>query len=153
ALACTWVLRDEKNHAVGVDLHGPTLDWGRAHNVAALGDAKERLTLVQDDVRAVSRPLADVTMALNFSYWIFKPRQELKDYFSSVKRGLKRDGMFVLVLFGGTESMMASDEARRIEAGVTFDGTRVPSFRYEWEQARYDPDTGDFLCRIHFRLT
>lgn len=152
SLACTWVLRDEANRAVGVDLDGPTLQWGREHNVVALGEAEDRLELVQDDVRSVTRRRAEVTMALNFSYWIFKERAKLLEYFRAVRRGLMDDGMFVLDLFGGTEAMMASDESRKIEKSVTFDGTRVPAFQYEWEQARYDPVTGDFLCRIHFKL-
>ncbi len=152
ALACTWILRDEANRALGVDLDGPTLAWGREHNVAALGEAEDRLELVQDDVRAVSRPRVDVTMALNFSYWIFTERAALLDYFRTARRGLKPDGMLVLDLFGGTESMMESEESRKIDASVTFDGTRVPGFRYEWEQARYDPITGAFVCHIHFKL-
>ena len=37
-LACWFVKLHRDNHAVGVDLHWPTLAWGRIHNVARLLD-------------------------------------------------------------------------------------------------------------------
>ena len=36
ALSCTWVKRDKKNEAWGVDLDQPTLDWGIKHYVPTL---------------------------------------------------------------------------------------------------------------------
>jgi len=152
ALACTWVLRHPENRAIGVDLDRPTLEWGETRNLAALGDARSRVELFEANVLEVQRPKADVTMALNFSYWIFKQRAQQLEYFKSVRRGLKPGGLFILDLFGGTESMVESDEDRKIDAEVTFDGTRVPGFKYSWEQAEYNPVTGDFVCHIHFKL-
>ena len=42
---------------------------------------------------------ADVTVAFNFSYFIFKTRKQLVEYFKKVREGLKDDGVFFLDLF------------------------------------------------------
>lgn len=151
-LACTWVKRRPENRAVGVDLHRPTLQWGIEHNVKVLGDAAARLSLRQDDVRAVTRPRVDVTVALNFSYWIFRPRAEMLRYFKAARAGLAEGGMFIVDLFGGSEAMVVNEERRRIEASVTFDGTRVPAFTYFWDQQTFNPIDNHFICHIHFQL-
>lgn len=152
ALACTWVLRREGNRALGVDLDRKTLDWGIEHNVKVLGEDSSRLELKQENVCSVFNPKADVTMALNFSYWVFKTRAEILAYFKAAHRSLKKDGVFVLDLFGGAEAMMESEEEREIDSDVCFDGTRVPEFDYEWDQAHFNPITNDFTCHIHFTL-
>ena len=52
-LCCEWVKARKANRAVGVDIDDSVLDWGRAHNIAALGDdERERVTLVQEIGRA-----------------------------------------------------------------------------------------------------
>ncbi|MEZ4653693.1 MAG: hypothetical protein R3E12_08905 [Candidatus Eisenbacteria bacterium] len=56
ALAAEWVRKRPTNKALGIDLDGPTLDWGRRRNVEPLGPAAERLTLLQKNVLAVTRP-------------------------------------------------------------------------------------------------
>lgn len=152
ALACTWVKRRKKNRAIGVDLDAETLVWAREHNVAALGDAASRVELIQGDVCEVRQPKADVTMGLNFSYWIFANRQALLQYLKAAHAGLQQDGMLILDLFGGTEAAVKSEEERFISPEVCFDGTRLPSFSYIWDQAYYNPINGEFRCHIHFEL-
>lgn len=152
ALACSWIARRKKNEAIGVDLDGPTLAWARSHNVKKIGDAAERLTLIQDDVCRVTRPKVQVTMALNFSYWIFCTRKEMLRYFKAAYAGLEKDGILVLDLFGGSEAMVQTEEEREVEADTCFDGTRVGKFIYSWDQAKFNPINNDFVCHIHFRL-
>ncbi|MEM7393040.1 MAG: class I SAM-dependent methyltransferase, partial [Verrucomicrobiota bacterium] len=95
-LACAWVRSSSKNEAWGIDLDGPTLDWGRKRHVAQLEEKAKRLHLIQDDVLAAKAPKVDIVVAFNFSYWIFKERKTLLKYFKGVRRGLKDDGMVVL---------------------------------------------------------
>jgi hypothetical protein len=152
ALACEFVRRHSENRAWAVDLHKPTLNWGRAHHVSRLGNAAERVSLVQDNVLNVHRPKVDLVAALNFSYSVFKTREALRNYFSSALTSLNREGMLVLDAFGGTEAMETSKEDRRIPAAISLDGRKLPSFTYVWDQARFNVVTHEILCHIHFKF-
>lgn len=152
ALTCEWARRRAGNLAWGVDLHGPTLDWGREHRVARLGKAAERVQLLQADVLTVARPKVDVVMALNFSYSVFKERDSLGRYFERVRRCLLPGGMFFADAFGGQETMGELVERNRIAATRDWDGRRVPAFTYVWEQARFNAVDHHIVCHIHFHL-
>ena len=152
ALACSFVLRRQKNRAFGVDLDRKTLDWAREHNLPRLGEAASRLELIQADVKQVQQTRSDVTLGLNFSYWIFTTRASLLEYFRAALDGLKPDGLLILDLFGGSEAALETIEERQIPADQCFDGTKVPAFTYIWDQAHYNPISADFRCHIHFEL-
>lgn len=139
--ACEWVRRRRRNKAIGVDLDESVLAWGRAHNVASLGKAANRITLVADDVIKVETLPPDVIIAMNFSYWIFKKRQQMRRYFRRVLQALNNDGLFILDAFGGYDSFR-----------VTKDKTKNDGFTYIWDQAYYNPITGDMRCHIHFKF-
>lgn len=81
ALACDFVSRHRENRAWGVDLDRPTLDWGIEHHVSRLGAAADRVTLIEDNVLHVTEPKVDLVAALNFSFQIFKERNQLLEYF------------------------------------------------------------------------
>jgi SAM-dependent methyltransferase len=140
--SCEWVRRDEANSAVGVDIDSEVLEWGRRNRLSRLTeDQARRVELRQGDVlRTVSDPV-DAVGAFNFSYWIFKDRPKMLQYFQVVRDVLKDDGVFFLDAFGGYE---AFDEIK--------EKTRYDGFTYVWHQARYRPVTGELLCHIHFRF-
>jgi SAM-dependent methyltransferase len=141
-LSAGWVKERPDNTAIGVDLDLATLDWGREHNVAPLSpDEQSRLTLLHDDVMNVAEPKTDVLAALNFSYFEFKTRDDLRSYFEAVRRSLEPGGIFVLDMFGGWEAQME----------VT-DKTRNEGFTYVWEQTAYDPVSHLTQFHIHFRF-
>lgn len=152
ALACEWVRRGKDHRAWGVDLDRPTLEWGIKHYLPKLGRRAESLTLLCRDVLDEPETLVDVTAALNFSYCIFKSREQLLQYFKAARRGLGPDGIFFVDLFGGTEAVCEDDENRKIDASVGFDGTKIPKFTYIWEQASYNVIDHNILCHIHFKL-
>jgi len=152
ALACEWVRRNEKNRAFGIDLDQETLAWAAKHNVPALGKAAERLALTRGNVLDDSNPSADLIAALNFSFCVFKTRPFLLDYFRKVRSKLEPGGVFVLDIFGGTEAGAIDEEKRAIEACEAFDGRKVPSFTYVWDQYRFNPVDHHIVCRIHFKL-
>ncbi|MBU2501391.1 class I SAM-dependent methyltransferase [bacterium] len=140
-LAAAWVQRRRGNSALGVDLDGPTLEWGRRHNLAELGDRAGEVTLVQDDVRNVTGPAADVLAATNFSWWGFKTRPELKAYLQGARECLKPEGMLLLDCFGGPEAQVPQLEEREYEG-----------FTYCWDQDDFNPVTNGIRCLIHFEF-
>ena len=152
AIACEWVKRRRTNIAVGVDLHQDTLDWGRLHNIAKLHpEARGCVELLcRNVVRPGPRGVGmDVVMAMNFSYWVFKERGRLLEYFRSVRRSLVRDGVFVLDIYGGPDAMDQVHERRPIGRG----GGKGPGgFTYIWDQKKFDPITNETRCHIHFRM-
>jgi len=141
AIAAEWVRQDPQARALGVDLHAPTLRWGLEHNLAPLGPAAARVRLIEGDVRQVRRPAADVIAALNFSYFVFPTRAQLRSYFRSVRRSLTPGGLFVLDIFGGWEAQALTTETRR-----------RGGFTYIWEQVSFDPLSHRVRFHIHFRL-
>lgn len=152
ALSCAWVKRHGDNRAIGVDLDRDTLDWGRERYLPVLGEAAERVTLIEGDVLDVDEPKAELTAALNFSYQVFKDRETLGAYFRAARRALTDDGVFVLDVFGGTEAMIEEEEPRKIPAEKAFDGTKLPRFTYVWDQARFNPVDHTMTAHIHFKV-
>ena len=138
--ACEWVRRDPQHRAVGVDLDAEVLGWARAHNISKLTtSAARRLTLVQEDVLTANTVAADILLAFNFSYWTFKRRATLRRYFRQARAHLRSDGVFMLDAYGGYNAFKEMRE--RQDFG---------SFTYIWDQAKYDPVSGQTTCHIHF---
>ena len=152
ALAEAWVRRRRANRAWGVDLDRPTLDWAVAHRLPRMRAAAERLTLVCRDVRHGTRPRVDVVCALNFSYWVFRQRGDLLDYFRTARRSLRPGGLLIVNAFGGTDTMKTLVETRRIAISTSVDGDTVPAFTYVWEHVSFNPIDHGLVCHIHFRF-
>lgn len=153
ALASEFVRRHPENRAWGVDLHRPTLDWGKEHHLSRLGDAINRVRLIEDNVLNIQDPKVELVSALNFSYWVFKTRDALRRYFKNALDSLQEDGIFVLDAFGGTEAIEIMDEDRKIPASIGFDGRKIPAFTYVWDQARFNAITHELVCHIHFKFS
>lgn len=145
-LCCEWVRRGRDHQAIGVDLDPEVLAWARGHNLGGLtGPQRQRVELIQGDVRQVSTRVPDLILALNFSYWLLKERAELRGYFARVRDSLAEDGVLFLDAYGGYNSFRSLEERRPVR------GDFGP-FTYVWEQAHYDPITGGLLCHIHFEF-
>ncbi|MGD8413488.1 MAG: class I SAM-dependent methyltransferase [Candidatus Latescibacterota bacterium] len=141
-LSAEWVRTRPDNTATGVDLDEPTLNWAEENNLAPLEpDQRRRVTIVRDDVRNVVEPKVDIVAALNFSYFEFKTRESLLEYFKSARKSLKPGGLLILDMFGGWEAQME----------VT-DKTRYSGFTYVWEQTKYNPITHLTQFHIHFKF-
>lgn len=141
-LCAEWVKSSKDRTATGLDIDKPTLKWAAVHNVAPIGDAAERVTLLQQDVRATVKQKHDIICAFNFSYWIFKKRAEMVAYFTKVRTGLAKGGLFFLDAYGGWESHEPMKEHRKIKAG----------FSYVWDQNSFDAITHDVTNYIHFEF-
>jgi cyclopropane fatty-acyl-phospholipid synthase-like methyltransferase len=126
---------------VGVDLDDEVLEWARLNNIASLSpEEQQRISLVHDDVVYASVPLADVVLAMNFSYYLFIERAELLDYFRSVHANLADDGIFFLDAYGGYDSPKDIEESRDCEG-----------FTYIWEQSEFNP-IDSCMSYIHFEF-
>lgn len=139
--SCEWVRQIRDGTATGVDLDGPTLEYARRKNVAALGDRAGRVRLLRRNVLDGPGETPDIVAAYNFSYFVFKKRQELLRYFRRVHETLAGDGIFMLDIYGGPDAQVIQEET-----------TEHDGFDYVWDQARYNPITGEILCHIHFDL-
>lgn len=140
--SCEWVRRREANRAYGVDLDAEVQQWGREHHVACLDeDQQKRIALMHADVMEVETPPVDVVLAMNFSYWVFKQREVLIGYFRRIHEALVDDGILFLDCFGGHEAFEELKEPRKCKG-----------FTYVWHQAKYNPITGDYRCKIHFKF-
>lgn len=141
-LASHWIRRGKQYTAEGFDIDPDTVAWGVEHNFEPLGEKANRMTFHVKDVREPSRKKPDVRCAQNFSYFVFKERPELMQYLKSVHADLARDGVFVMDIYGGPESMHVMIEERKLDEGFT----------YVWDQHTYWPATGDYKAYIHFRF-
>ena len=142
-VCCEWVRRRRSNRAIGVDIDAEVLDWGRAHNLQSLTAAqRKRVDLRRDNVLKVKTEAPDVISAMNFSYWLFKERKQLKRYFRRARAALADDGVLFLDAYGGYDSFREIVEEREIE--------QAGGFTYIWEQERYEPVSGGLICHIHF---
>jgi SAM-dependent methyltransferase len=141
-LSAEWVRTRPDNVAIGVDLDEETLEWGRQNNLSSLDDEQlGRITLHHADVRDITEPKADVLAALNFSYFEFKTRDELRGYFEKARRSLAPGGLFIVDMFGGWEAQMEETD-KTVNSGFT----------YIWEQTKYDPLTHLTQFHIHFKI-
>ncbi len=143
-VCCEWVKRSKKNFAVGVDLDPKVLDWGKSHHLSKLNkEARQRVDLIEGDVLGIKTAKVDALLAMNFSYWVFKEREILLQYFKGAYQNLENDGILFLDAFGGYDSFREIDEEREIEE----DGQE---FDYIWDQAKFNPITNHLKCHIHF---
>lgn len=142
ALLCaTWVQSKSDRVATGLDIDGPTLAWGREHNVAPLGPDAARVTLLEQNVLVPPSTKFDLVCAFNYSFQTFKTRELLGRYFRAVHRSLVPEGLFVLDLLGGWESQQVLTEKRELDG-----------FTYVWEQASFDPISSHMVAHIHFHF-
>lgn len=141
-LTATWVKRGHQYTAEGFDIDPEPLEWGRVHNLKPLGKAAARARLHRADVRIPSDKSPDLRCAQNFSYCVFKTRNELLEYFRAVYEDLVPDGVFVIDVHGGPECMEEMEEETEQEEG----------FMYVWDQDKFWPVTGEAMLYIHFRF-
>ena len=142
ALSCEWVRLSPKFQAIGVDLDPEPLEYGRSHNLSKLSEKQQqRIQLFEGNVLAEKLASADISVAMNFSYFIFQNRKIMKEYFLNVLRSVKKDGIFVIDIFGGS---LCHDENE--------EKASHRKFTYYWQQENFDPVTNRAKFHIHYRL-
>ncbi len=145
--ACEWVGRSVDHRAVGVDSDPSVLDWGRVHNLSILtADQRIRTELLNMDVLQAHPGQADIILAMNFSYYLFLHRDDLRAYFRNALLGLVSDGILFLDAYGGYEAPMVLTEPRECQDDNGND------FTYVWDQASFNPIDSCMHCHIHFEF-
>lgn len=140
ALCCEWAKLGKDYRAIGLDIDPEPIEYGKSNYLSLLSQsAQSRIKILEKDVLNPLRTKADITCALNFSYFAFHERDVLLKYFSSVKKALTKSGIFIVDIFGGPDY-----------GTVYVDTKRLPGFVYTFEQEFFDPISNKTRFRIHF---
>ncbi|MEE2827339.1 MAG: class I SAM-dependent methyltransferase [Planctomycetota bacterium] len=147
AVCCEWIKLGKKRTAMAVDLDSEPLDWGRAHNFSRLKPQQQsRIRVLQQDVRKQNRPRVDVLAAQNFSFWIFKTRDELREYFRVARSNMADEGVMIMDMMGGGDCYAeGTSDKRVIKKGKK-------GFSYHWEQGTFNPVNHDANFYISFKF-
>jgi len=142
-LSCEWVKQSQNHEAVGIDLCSETLDYGKTHHWEKLKpDQKSRMQYLEKDVLESTGIHADIVAAFNFSFWIFKTRQELMNYFKAVRKSMNEDSIFVMDTMGGCDASELIEESKDCDKGFT----------YYWECEFFNPINNNAKYAIHYKV-
>ena len=82
AMACDWVKLNPENKAWGIDLDPEPMKYGIENHYSKLNDEqKTRMEYIEGNVLHSYDFKADIIAAFNFSFFIFKKRAQLLEYF------------------------------------------------------------------------
>lgn len=141
AMACDWVRQGPEYTAWAIDLDPEPQLYGQENHYQRLTKTeRERMQYIRGNVLEPYPFKADIIAAFNFSYFIFKERQMLLDYFRQARQGLDKDGLFFLDIFGGTECRQEMVEE-----------TEHEDFSYFWDCDSYNPINDHVKYYIHFK--
>ncbi len=141
ALSCEWVKMGPLYKSVAVDIDNRPLKYGKEQYLSQLElHQQKRIQVIKSNVLKLNTAKADIISALNFSYFTFKKRLELKKYFLNCLKLLNPNGLLVLDCFGGTQCFERNEEQ-----------TDYGKFIYYWDQRHFDPVTHHSLFYIHYK--
>ncbi|MBT3583713.1 MAG: class I SAM-dependent methyltransferase, partial [Halobacteriovoraceae bacterium] len=141
ALACDWVKQSPEHSACSVDLDPEPISYGKENHYSRLTKTeKERMEYIEGNVLSDYEMKSDIIVGFNFSYFIFKKRQQLLEYFKKVREGISDDGLFFVDIFGGEECMSPLEEE-----------TEHDGHDYFWDLDKFNAVTNEVLYYIHFR--
>jgi hypothetical protein len=146
-LSCEWVKLRTKNTALGLDLDPEPISYGMNHHFSKMtSHQKKRLKVAQQDVLSPTRSKSDLIVGCNFSFCIFKKRDQLLKYFKSAHASLNSKGMLLLEIAGGPGMIAPMREKKEVKR------SRKEKFTYIWHQKSFDPITNNAHYSIHFKL-
>lgn len=141
AMACDWVKEGKDYTSYAIDLDPEPVKYGKENHYTRLNEEEQtRMKYVMGNVLEKQDFSTDITVAFNFSYFIFKKREELLKYFKRVRKTLKSDGAFFVDIFGGTECYEEMEEE-----------TEFDNHSYFWDCDSYNPLNNEVLYYIHFK--
>ncbi len=141
-LSQEWIKLNRKYVAHSVDIDPEPLAYGIKKYFDHLNsDQQSRLHIHEKNVLEPGLPEADISVAMNFSYFVFKKREVMKAYFSNCHKSLNTGGIHVIDLFGGSLCQEENEEQ-----------TKLKNFTYYWDQASFDPVSHDAKFYIHFKV-
>jgi len=145
-ISCEWVKSHPARTSIGVDLDPEPIGYGFKNGYRALKPSeRKRIRIVREDVMVPKKPRVDLVGAGNFSFFIFKTRDDLRRYFKAVLSSLNREGVFVLEMAGGPGFIVSGREQR------TYRVPGLGKFTYYWDQKSFDPVAQHGFYAIHFK--
>lgn len=146
-LSANWVKRHEENRAIALDLDPEPLAFGKSEHLQPLSSTqKKRIAILRQNVMSRTTPLADIEVAGNFSFNIFKKWEELVRYFRFARESLDRGGLLILEQGGGPGFIEESKDRRPIQKH----GKKL--FTYIWDQQYFNPINHHARYGIHFKM-
>lgn len=141
SICCEWVKLASQNRAIGIDLNEEPLNYGKKNILVKLSNEQQkRVRIFNKNVLAKGLPKTDLIAAMNFSYFLFKSRKDLKLYFKGCYHRLNKGGLIFADCFGG------SDIGTDVEEETIHDG-----FSYFWHQKDFNPINNGAHFSIHFK--
>jgi hypothetical protein len=142
ALTQEWVKQNPGSVGYAIDLDPEPLAYGQNLMLKNLSrEEQSRVHYFNHNVLDIRSASAELVVALNFSYFIFKTREELRRYFSNVFEKLTKDGVMIIDCFGGSQCYEAIEEE-----------TEHDGFTYFWDQHGFDPVSNEAQFSIHFQI-
>jgi len=146
-ISTEWVKSNSANEAICLDLDSEPLAHGKVFHYKTLNsEQKKRIEILKQNVISVTMKKADIVAACNFSFYIFKERNTLVDYFRKALASLTPGGVFILEMAGGP-GFIEKDKERR-----TVKSDKFGKFQYMWHQKSFNPITHDGLYSINFKF-
>ncbi len=143
SISCEWVKLGSEFKAVSVDIDSDPIEYGRQNYLSLLNeDEKSRIQVFVSSVLDKALPKVDIVSAMNFSYFLFKKRSELKAYFASAYSRINNDGIFLVDCFGGSQCQQSIEEETE---------HKEEKFSYFWDQDSFNPVTNEAQFYIHFK--
>ncbi|KAI9207740.1 uncharacterized protein BJ171DRAFT_491349 [Polychytrium aggregatum] len=147
AILCKeWCRGSVSRLAFGVDLDPAVIEYARSV-VLSEGPESSRVRVVVGDVcterQTLKLPRVDIIAGLNYGVNYFHKRTQLMKYLTSSHEALKRGGILVVDLFGGS---------RMTSVGGRLFKRRFRNFTYYFEQEPYDIMTNIAQLHLHFRF-
>lgn len=141
ANSCSWVKLSSEKQAIGLDIDIEPISYGKKNYLSKLSaDEQKRINIMEKNVLDKDAPSADIITATNFSYFCFKKRNDLLEYFKNCHNTLNEEGVLILDCFGGPECHEANEHE-----------TEHDTFSYYWDQDNFNPITHEATFYIHFK--
>ncbi|MCX7977609.1 MAG: class I SAM-dependent methyltransferase [Bdellovibrionaceae bacterium] len=141
-VAMEWARLRPFHRGYGVDIDPEPMHYGREKYLSRLPiHVRSRVRLLEKNVLEEGLPQADIVLAINFSYFIFKEREKLYRYFKNCLQSLRKKGILIIDVFGGSQCQDAITDVHRLRG-----------FTYYWEQEGFDPVHNTAKFHIHFRI-
>ena len=127
----------------GVDIDPEPVAYGKEHYLSELTDEQKQVIDIREgNVLTGELPKVQMAFAFNFSYFTFKERHVLKQYFQNMYNSLEKDGVMVLDCFGGSKCQEANEEETEYED---------EGYSYFWDQDSFNPVNNHAQFYIHFQ--
>jgi len=153
-IATEWVRSSKSREALALDIDPEPLTIGKQRNLIELEEAElKRIDVKRQNVLTPTKTKTDLIVACNFSFYIFKEREELLRYFLAAKQSLKKKGLLILEMVGGPGFEDAPFKEKRSYKHERGKKRGKRWFSYEWEQRSFDPIHREGEYAINFKLT